>query len=588
MHLPSLFRRHRWWILIFLLIAVYCGWSLLFWRGSFDSDEAVLALAAKHMKDGTAFTPYFWGVNYGGTLQSLVAVPFLWIFGDTVIAIRISVITCMLAFYLMHAIWTQHVFGKATAMLSTLIMAFPGYSIYQFMVRFSCRWHMYLALWMAFLLLFTFYPQQRSRQRWALIASGTLMGLMFWTQPLTLLYMAGIAGIWLLSSPEWQRLRAGITRFFQRLTGFSGDIPFAIAGGALVLVSPFLLWSGLSMMLIKIAGVGMVAAFLWSRRKLMLVNNLLLLGTGCVIGNFPQWGSWIFWGIKPSISYTPWFPTARTLEQFINYVPSTFIGMRTIPEYIRGIRPWYELPVGITIGIVILIAIGMFAWRHRQIFCDALLFRPIERKNAFIVLLGLLWVLPWIAILGQSASGEGSVRFLAGTWQAQGMMVALLCVSLWKYKRAISGMLCVLWILHFGVISFRHTHYFWKDPRFSANDVTDIETFLQEQNAAVGYADFWHAYVLDFLTEERLQLSNFDGGSRYVPYEDALTQSATHAFILRNYVHIPLAETTIPALMNGLAKTYPTSPALQSVAHQRIVTRKQIGNWDVWILTNNL
>jgi hypothetical protein len=71
---------------------------LLFEQLAFDSDQAINGLMAKHLSQGRAFPLFFYGQTYMLAVEAWVAVPFFWIGGPTVGALRSSLLAWNLAF----------------------------------------------------------------------------------------------------------------------------------------------------------------------------------------------------------------------------------------------------------------------------------------------------------------------------------------------------------------------------------------------------------------------------------------------------------------------------------------------------------
>ena len=74
-------------LLVFLRSAVS-----IFWEASFNSDQAVVGLMAKHLSEFRAFPLFFYGQNYMLGVQSWIAVPFFWLGGPTVAMLRLPLV----------------------------------------------------------------------------------------------------------------------------------------------------------------------------------------------------------------------------------------------------------------------------------------------------------------------------------------------------------------------------------------------------------------------------------------------------------------------------------------------------------------
>src|SRR5215208_3937050 len=71
---------------------------LVFEQVAFDSDQAINGLMAKHLSEGRALPLFFYGQTYMLAVEAWVAVPFFWIGGPTVLALRCSLLAWNLAF----------------------------------------------------------------------------------------------------------------------------------------------------------------------------------------------------------------------------------------------------------------------------------------------------------------------------------------------------------------------------------------------------------------------------------------------------------------------------------------------------------
>jgi hypothetical protein len=80
--------------LVLLRTLVY----LLFEQVAFDSDQAINGLMAKHLSEGNAFPLFFYGQTYMLAVEAWAAVPFFWLAGPTVFALRCSLVAWNIAF----------------------------------------------------------------------------------------------------------------------------------------------------------------------------------------------------------------------------------------------------------------------------------------------------------------------------------------------------------------------------------------------------------------------------------------------------------------------------------------------------------
>lgn len=81
------------WLLVLARSWVYIQYP----HASFDSDQAIVGLMAKHLSEGRAFPLYLYGYSYMLAVESWLAVPYFWVAGPTAVALRASIIGTNLA-----------------------------------------------------------------------------------------------------------------------------------------------------------------------------------------------------------------------------------------------------------------------------------------------------------------------------------------------------------------------------------------------------------------------------------------------------------------------------------------------------------
>ncbi len=91
---------YRLWPWLLLAAAVVaCRSALFVWHGtlSFDSDQALVGLMAKHIAEGRAFPVFQYALPYILILSAWMAVPFMWVMGPTIAALKTPVLALNLA-----------------------------------------------------------------------------------------------------------------------------------------------------------------------------------------------------------------------------------------------------------------------------------------------------------------------------------------------------------------------------------------------------------------------------------------------------------------------------------------------------------
>jgi len=563
-----------------LALIVFLGvhvWSALLWDTRFNSDEATLGLMAKHMMDGTDFPVYFYGVRYGGSLPSLLAVPFLWLFGVNVMSLHLSVIVLLGIFAILQTIWVQRHFGNGVAIMSLLILAFPGYTLLSFLTVISTRMATYLVLWMCSLFL---YEASAMRTWLRAVLFGLLLGLCFWTQPLTLHYFLAIGTAWILQSDEWARLREKLS-----LPDWGWILIFI----ACLLGGPTLVFSGNAAWLVLPLFVIALSAFTVSTRKntLLFASGMIVLGT--LIGTAPQWILWLKEGITISQPYIPTFPDRERLLQLLRYTFPSLWGVRPIPEL--HYHPLSFRLSSLFIALIVPAALLSFGWRQRKELANFVRLRPLTKQAMPYVLLTLLFCLPLIAQLGMDGD-EGSVRYLVPAWQASAVITALFFVHSWMRWKILGVALAAMWFFHMAYSNMDFASKAWSNRIHDMKNVQTLTAYLQARDATHGYADFWVAYVLDYLSEERITLDYYDGHIRYKPYHTAISAARKQSYVFATYWHdIPTDNAKLETLIAGIRDNMKLRGQLPEVIFdelkkKRVLSREKVATWDVWIVEN--
>lgn len=93
----------------------------------FDSDQAILGLMAKHLSEGRAFPLFLYGQPYLLGVEAWLAVPFFWVAGPTVAALRASLITWNIGVVTLLIVGLHRCGGLRPylALVAALFVAFP-------------------------------------------------------------------------------------------------------------------------------------------------------------------------------------------------------------------------------------------------------------------------------------------------------------------------------------------------------------------------------------------------------------------------------------------------------------------------------
>lgn len=216
-------------VLLAIAAAVLAGLVARIWylgHEPLSADEAVVGLMARHILAGHA-NAFYWGQRYGGVEPYVVAAVF-WLAGPSVAALRATPIALEAAACVLVWLAGRHlVRRKELALLAAAAMwAAPQSAVWNSTIEYGFR-GVTMACGVA-LILFTRRVVERDRPGWDLVALGAAAGVGWWASP-EIVYFAVPCGLWLLRW-IWARradLRADLRR---HLAWWSAAVVVGAAG----------------------------------------------------------------------------------------------------------------------------------------------------------------------------------------------------------------------------------------------------------------------------------------------------------------------------------------------------------------------
>ncbi len=455
----------------------------------FNADEAIVGLMARHILDGR-WPTFFYGQGYMGSLDaSLVALAMV-VVGKQVFAIRIVQVllyagtvatTMVLGWKIFHSRWAGWAAG--------LIMAIPAVNVTLY-TTVSLGGYGEALLIGNLLLILALKIDESPGSAHLYVLWGALAGLGFWTFGLTLIYSmpSGIFILW--KALNYLRKRETFLRLALLLV--------AAAIGAL----PWIVWAishGPGQLVEELMGSAIAGASSGTSLGVILnrIRYFILLGTSVIFGLRPPWE--IRWLVLPLL------PFALAFWLVVSF--TTITGMKR-----SGSRQVGKL---LLLGVCVCLVLGYIltpfgadpSGRYfiplavpMSLFAAEFLVkqRPTIRKKWCVVLI--------LAILTYNLLGN----FQAAAQNPPGITTQFNAIT---------------WIDH-------------------QHDETLIE-FLTQQGEIRGYSNYWVAYPLAFLSEERLiyipelpyhhDFRYTQRDDRYQPYDEEVAAADRVAFITTNH-----------------------------------------------------
>ena len=592
-------------ILIGLALGVQT-WSALQWKINFDGDEAIIGLMAQHVLTGQVPT-YFYAQNYLGSAEAIMSAGFFRLWGVSVPALRASAILLYGVFILLCGLLVRRLWNTQTALIALLVLAFPGWQMLYWTSRSSANFGSLATLGMAALLTLSWRPSQRGRlrlARWAML--GLFLGVAIWVHPLAIIYIVAIGYVVWLGLPEWTDLYGRMQQMSRRWLG----VPFewlspatvAILAGLVVLAvftpeceprERFAALSTTAKALLAIAGVALGAAvFLASQRRKQLLLNGSCLGAGLAVGTLPVWRAWLFYGVAPGSRSVGQCTTGIMLRLNVlsdQLLPAMW-GTPVLKDVLDSPAP--RAGLWLSILALMLLATGAFLWGGRNALRALLTLRPLPAREVGSAITILLFALPPILVAtGAAVYDFWHTRYLVIAWQASAIMLAVFFTRLITRSKSQSLALIGLWVAGIGLVSTVGLGPYAPDDQRSLWDpaaVASLEAYLADNQVKGGYADYWEAYPLDFLTEGQITLATYTRWDRIGSYAETVASLPVQAYVLMPGV-VPkhavdgaaiaqLIEQKTPNVMNDLIK--------KRLSQQTVLDHRRVGHWDVWLVTD--
>jgi hypothetical protein len=583
-------------------------WAATEWTANFQSDEAVFGLMARHIMAGD-FTATLYGPAYLGSIESIIAAGFMSILGPSVMAFRMSALLLFALFFVAHAIFTTRYFGYPVAFVSLLFLGLPGFHVLEWTYQPIGAYGAMFVIGTLLLLLALSDPSGTRNRVVRAVALGALTGLGLWANTTMILYLVAIGVVVFLSSPEWREVYDRFAGFAKRilLIPLAELMPLAIVGvaglGVLTFFSGACSPEGLYATIGAIArttlillGLGLGGYSFWlSRRRRQLGLEFAASSVGFAVGYSPLLYQWLAKGVSPYWAVYPSCPegAASRAKLLVKEILPALWGVPVVAR-LKQMAPMLLIVWLIVLGLT-LAAFGFFLWRNRVIAWRIMSFSPLDSIARPLGMIALLFAVPvLITILAGNTVDLYSIRHLLMATQASAIILAIFLVWLTARYRRTGVVLSAAWLVFVGVSNLTYAHANWlvKFTHYEPGDIAQLERVLDENNIKYGYADYWGAYTLDYLIEEKTIIAPYNGIDRYQPYSRAVLSAPKLAFVFPA-TNAPTPTGTMEDLQSFLADA--DNPVGEGAAF-RIIREKLTGQkvtqvvpvreWDVWIVSN--
>lgn len=473
---------------IILLAVLFRAWLIAVDGVSFDSDEAIVGLMARHIIQGEPIPAFFYGQAYMGSLDAILVAGGFVLGGESVAtmrAVQLMLVACgLIAAYALALTVTRR---ERIARLALLLLALP-IALAALYTTATLGGYNEIALFGSVILLLGWQvtvERRREGWRWALL--GLLTGVGWWTNgaivtPALVVVVLGVryrvwrdwrgvllaAALFVLGSAPWwvYNLRHDWAALDFLVGGYG-------AGGAVATLSP--LDSLVALLLLGLPALYGLrlpweAGFALTPWTLLAALVYLALVADLIAGWIARWGS----------QYTPEPDGIRRARGWVWLVFGVFAGVFVFSSFAdatgRYLIPlWVPAAIGVALGL-----------------------ERMDRRSRTLAAAGLL-----VLLAAQTITVIDATRTPTGL---QPQLVARLQI-----------------------------------PRGHDQDVLD---FLRAHDYTHGYAGYWTAYRLAFKAHEDVILDPalphedktvIGDNRRYAPYTDAVKAAERVVWITQNF-----------------------------------------------------
>ena len=452
----------------------------------FNSDEAVVALMARHFLQGR-WTAFFYGQAYMGSLDAaLVALGFA-AFGQRVEVIRWIQLLLYAGTVFTSVVLTWRLTRSMIAgSVAGLLLAVPPVNILLY-TSVSLGGYGEALLLGNLILLLTLNLMEREASPGLCAMWGLLAGLAFWAFGLSLVYSLPAA-----AALAWHQRR-------DRLRGRGW---LAAAAGGAVGMAPLLVWAashGTALVVQELLGSAIAGASPSSLLAAWLEHgrNLALLGSTVILGFRPPWD--VRWLALPLLPFSLAFWSAVSVH--------TLSALRRRDEARLGRAMVAGVGAATLIGFVLTPFGADPSGRY---------FLPLAMPMAFFA-----------GSMMHDVVSRGGRRWLVS------IVALVLAFNLWGIIDGVSRNPPGL------------TTQFDPVTRIDHRSDNELIRFLIQNDERAGYANYWVAYPLAFLSAEELifvprlpyhvDMRYTPRDDRYSPYDERVEKSASVAYITTNH-----------------------------------------------------
>jgi 4-amino-4-deoxy-L-arabinose transferase-like glycosyltransferase len=487
----------------------------------FDSDEAVEGLMARHVLEGE-LPAFFWGQAFKGVPEVYVSAAAFALFGSNVTVLK-SVTLGLFALYVaLNFVLLDRLTNRWVATCASLLLIFAPPALVFWSLDASAEYIVIMLLGTMLLLLCLRLAapdraegrEQRAEKR-RLLAIGLVVGLALWVHQLFVVYLIPLVLIRGMQSDRWKRRDIGRLNRIALALGAIAVVYFLL--GIIAFVSGGFSWEFASVAISATAPQKMARIAIGVLVLAALVQVISATSRAQVRGALRRYwptAAGFLVGYAPVLIYSIFVEPARSparvanLHQLMSASPDIFGNIVPILAGFKVPPTTDRLPLPVVAALPGAAALAAYVWSSRRrlltdFFALFVVFFPLLflGSGAYLDTQSYRYFIPWYAGLS-IAWAMGSL----GVAQMVRHMVRLKPDTTYYLASTIVAAIIAV--------------HAWQQAAWYQKLQPDTQSFgtiecLKRNGIRGGYAEYWTAYKLTFITQEEIVIAPTDGIDRY-------------------------------------------------------------------------
>jgi hypothetical protein len=445
-------------------------------ESTFSSDEAVNALAVKHLLAGKELALFGWDATYYGMVEGLLAIPFVLLLGPTALAFKLSAVLGFLALGVAVFCLGRALYGEAEGFVGLALLSVFSPQLLLWSTTAASGFCLIVA-WGTLSLLYLLHLLRVPARRTGFLTLGLLAGFGFYIFELYLPYLVLLLLAGGLSLGARPRMAAALRS--RLAAAAAAAVGFALGAAPKI----WLFWRG---------GEGTKRPAYSLAGAEQIRHNLRLLVHDCIPALF---------GVSP------------------------FAGSWLAPENGPGAGPAFRV-----LGTVLLAGYALaWLWALVRVLRPETTPSAPAQRTVERLLVALVLLVALLFVLSPNPQDAGSNRYLLPAlsalplaaaalvrWGRSSLPAALAAGLLGLLAIALPTLQSALWLVDQGFLTPSLELKVKREPLRAALAA------LEARAVEGGYAPYWTAYKATFLDREKLVFVPYMGWDRYPPYSRRL------------------------------------------------------------------